>query len=310
MPPAAAARRTASAHEPVHGPTRRYLETAGGAPGGRTLNQRIKRSTLSRNVCLTCTNASRGCHERTRGTGSSSGAGPRPGPRRDPHQRRSRLLSVSSQRWKPSDVLPTYPVVSSTCMTTEPGVHHPRPRPATRRALYTGRPTGPALSGCPAPLVPPLVPPLALGELPVQVQGGPAGPLAPPTRRARLRSCLPRPLRQRQRRAAGARRDTVGPGGAVQESDTGSSAGGCPCSRCRIVRGRAEPVKSACGVGFADLRLLTEPAQPRIGLRSKAWDGSSQELGRWCSGRPAVRRRAERAHPARRRFTSRAAGAW
>ena len=54
--------------------------------------------TLSRNARLTCTNASRGCHERTHSTGSSSGAGPRPGPRRGPNQGPSRVLAVSSQR--------------------------------------------------------------------------------------------------------------------------------------------------------------------------------------------------------------------
>jgi hypothetical protein len=59
---------------------------ASGAPGGRTLNQRIKSSTLVRNACLTSTNASPGCHERTCGTECFSAAGPRSGPRRDPYQ--------------------------------------------------------------------------------------------------------------------------------------------------------------------------------------------------------------------------------
>ena len=35
------------------------------------------RSTLSRSTCPTCNDASRQCHECTRGTGSSLGAGPR-----------------------------------------------------------------------------------------------------------------------------------------------------------------------------------------------------------------------------------------
>jgi hypothetical protein len=49
------------------------------------------------------------------------------------------------------------------------------------------------------------------------------------------------------------------------------SVAGGPCSRCGIVRGRAEPVKSAYGVGFADLRLLTEPPRPGMWQRSEAW---------------------------------------
>jgi hypothetical protein len=59
----------------------------GGAPGGRTLNQRIKRSTLVRDMRLTSNDAPRGCQERTRGTGSSPGSGPRPGPRREAQPR-------------------------------------------------------------------------------------------------------------------------------------------------------------------------------------------------------------------------------
>jgi hypothetical protein len=39
------------------------------------------RSTLSRSTCPTCNDASRQCHECTRGTGSSLRAGPRLGPR-------------------------------------------------------------------------------------------------------------------------------------------------------------------------------------------------------------------------------------
>jgi hypothetical protein len=49
---------------------------------GRTPNPRIKRSTLVRNTSLTCNDASRSCYGSTHGTGISSGAGPRPGPRR------------------------------------------------------------------------------------------------------------------------------------------------------------------------------------------------------------------------------------
>ena len=54
----------------------------GGAAGDRTQDRRIMRSTLGRNARLTCTNASRQCHERTHCTGIPPGAGPRPGPRR------------------------------------------------------------------------------------------------------------------------------------------------------------------------------------------------------------------------------------
>jgi hypothetical protein len=50
--------------------------------GGRTPNPQIKRSTLVRNTRLTSNDAPRGCQESTRGTGSSAGSGPRPGPRR------------------------------------------------------------------------------------------------------------------------------------------------------------------------------------------------------------------------------------
>ena len=58
----------------------------GGQAAKPTLNRRIKRSTLVRNACLTSNDASRQRHECTRGTGSSSGAGPRLGPRRDPSE--------------------------------------------------------------------------------------------------------------------------------------------------------------------------------------------------------------------------------
>jgi len=69
------------------------------------------------------------------------------------------------------------------------------------------------------------------------------------------------PLRRRQRRSAGAKIRNPGPP-LTYSSHRGSAAGEwCPCSRYRYCPGRAEPVKSAYGVGFADLRLLTEPAR-------------------------------------------------
>ena len=67
------------------------------------------------------------------------------------------------------------------------------------------------------------------------------------------------PLRRRQRRSAGAKITKTRAAFDVQPF-TGFARGvWCPCSRCRYCPGRAEPVKSAFGVGFADLRLLTEP---------------------------------------------------
>jgi hypothetical protein len=84
------------------------------------------------------------------------------------------------------------------------------------------------------------------------------------------------PLRRRQRRSSGAK--VPGCRAAIERTAvTGSSAAGCPCSRCEIVRGRAEPVKSAYGVGSADLRLLTDlPAQG---------SGSDRDHGREWPGR-------------------------
>jgi hypothetical protein len=54
-----------------------------GAGGARTHDRQIMRSTLVRNTRLTSNDAPRGCQERTRGTGSTTGCGPRPGPRRE-----------------------------------------------------------------------------------------------------------------------------------------------------------------------------------------------------------------------------------
>ncbi len=88
----------------------------------------------------------------------------------------------------------------------------------------------------------------------------PAGPLAPPTRRARLRS------RWRSRYGGASagwlaqKAETLGVFDA-QQARRFSCGAWCPCSRCRYCPGRAEPVKSAFGVGYADLRLLTEPAR-------------------------------------------------
>ena len=87
----------------------------------------------------------------------------------------------------------------------------------------------------------------------------PAGPLAPPTRRARLRS------RWRSRyggaNAGRLARKSGSPVPPLMYDSHRRSPRGCPCSRCRYCPGRPEPVKSAFGVGSADLRLLTEPAR-------------------------------------------------
>jgi hypothetical protein len=73
----------------------------------------------------------------------------------------------------------------------------------------------------------------------------PAGPLAPPPQRARLRS------RWRSRYGgANAGRRTRKARGFRAAVDlrllSKPSRGGCPCSRCGIVQGRAEPVKAVC----------------------------------------------------------------
>ena len=63
-----------------------------------------------------------------------------------------------------------------------------------------------------------------------------------------------------QRRSAGAK--TRRPRAAFDaQQSPGIRTGRCPCSHCLNCPGRAEPVKSAYGVGSADLRLLTEPAR-------------------------------------------------
>jgi hypothetical protein len=86
------------------------------------------------------------------------------------------------------------------------------------------------------------------------------------------------PLRRRQRRSAGAKAQRCRAAIDVQAITWIRPQGRCPCSRCRIVRGRAEPVKSACGVGSADLRLLTEPARPGRWQRSEARTGVARTL--------------------------------
>jgi hypothetical protein len=101
--------------------------------------------------------------------------------------------------------------------------------------------------------------------------GRPIGPLAPPPRRpgrhSRCRSRDGRANAGRLARKAQKRRAAID----VQAFNGIRAPGGGPCSRRGIVRGRAEPVKSAYGVGFADLRLLTEPARPGMWQRSEAW---------------------------------------
>jgi hypothetical protein len=102
-------------------------------------------------------------------------------------------------------------------------------------------------------------------------QGSPAGPLAPPTRRARLRSRW----RSHDGGANAGRlaRKAETPGRHdIQQSPGFSRGEWCACSRYRYCPGRAEPVKSAFGVGSADLRLLTEPARKsRSSQLSGAW---------------------------------------
>jgi hypothetical protein len=59
------------------------LQTAGGAGGTRTHDRQIMRSTLVRNRRLTSNDAHVTYPERTHDPGTSKGAGPRPGPRRE-----------------------------------------------------------------------------------------------------------------------------------------------------------------------------------------------------------------------------------
>jgi hypothetical protein len=68
------------------------------------------------------------------------------------------------------------------------------------------------------------------------------------------------PLRRAKRRSAGAKSERSGPPRrtAFTRPQLHSAAGLAPARHCP---GRAEPVKSAYGVGYADLRLLTEPAR-------------------------------------------------
>jgi len=98
----------------------------------------------------------------------------------------------------------------------------------------------------------------------------PAGPLAPPTRRARRCSRWRSRSGGAWRRSAGAKakrftgrqRHTAVP--RVQLADRLAGFGSHReqvCSRTLYCPARPEPVKSAYGVGSADLRLLTEPAR-------------------------------------------------
>ena len=128
---------------------------------------------------------------------------------------------------------------------------------------------------------------LAVYRLSVRFQGGPTGPLAPPTRRPRRRS------RWRSRYGgASARRlarilISVGPSLAYRSY--GVQPRGCPCSRCGIIQGRSEPVKAVCCrratasvecvVHVHGKTALTEPALPRRWQRSGAWTRVARTVG-------------------------------
>jgi len=90
--------------------------------------------------------------------------------------------------------------------------------------------------------LPPLSPPSGVRTF-CTVSRRPAGPLAPPTRRARLRSRL-------RSRCGGARRRSAGAKGwtrAALQTASLIGAGGCvPAPAAEIVRGRSEPVKAVC----------------------------------------------------------------
>ena len=95
-----------------------------------------------------------------------------------------------------------------------------------------------------------------------------SGPLAPPTRRARLRSRW----RSRYGGASAGRLARI-PWNLgrldIQQLPGSAAKVECPCSRCQYCPGRAEPVKSAFGVAMRSsfARLLTEPAR-HPGVRS------------------------------------------
>jgi hypothetical protein len=73
----------------------------------------------------------------------------------------------------------------------------------------------------------------------------PAGPLAPPTRRARLRSRWRSRYGGANAGRLARKAEDFGPP-LTDSSYRELSRRGCPCSRCGIVQGRSEPVKAVC----------------------------------------------------------------
>ena len=98
----------------------------------------------------------------------------------------------------------------------------------------------------------------------------PAGSLAPPTRRtADAPAAAANAGRLARKHKASGRHD-------IQQLP-GSAGNGAPAPAVRIVRVGPEPVKSAFGVGCADLRLLTEPARKS---RSRQLSGAGATVAR------------------------------
>ncbi len=81
-----------------HGRDRIWVVFAGGAPGARTLNPRIKRGPLRRSERPACTNVPGICPESTQCTGMRLGLVPRAVPRHPCQTRPPRLLNVTTRR--------------------------------------------------------------------------------------------------------------------------------------------------------------------------------------------------------------------
>jgi len=102
----------------------------------------------------------------------------------------------------------------------------------------------------------------------------PAGPLAPPTRRARLRSRWRSRYGGDRRRSAGAKAQTSGCHKIYSgRQRSGQAATMLPLSKLSGSGRTCQ--KRAFGVGFADLRLLTDPARSP-GVRSHREHGQER----------------------------------
>ena len=115
--------------------------------------------------------------------------------------------------------------------------------PASCPAAHPAAPLLPRLSSC----CPACLAPLAVRTF-CTVSRRPAGPHAPPPRRARLRSrCRSRYGGANAGRLA-RKRESHGPPSTtnVQQSPGSTAGSGVPAPAAEIVRGRAEPVKAVC----------------------------------------------------------------